>query len=1059
MAGAYLFQVVRQPGFPQQATFGNLSSRLDFPDPWGAFVVEFTGPLHRSDRSPGQIARALSGKYCALFTVVALLAGCGGGGATPSSGEDVPGLDSGPPETPAPMPNPEQTPGPPPETPAPIPNPERTPGPPPETPAPMPGPERTPGPPPETPAPMPDPERTPGPPPETPAPMPDPERTPGPPPETPAPMPDPEQTPGPPPEAEAELPRFSLGGGRFDPLVMLRWGPPRGVSGVTGYQYRVSEGINGSWQPWMSTGNGTKTSYVATGLEDGRTYRFQVRAVTDEGYGPVSTVLEAFPHSPSTLDPQPDKPGNLQARGEGGKVLLSWDTPIPKTVPLDPASREHIFYYLYREVNDIWRITESSAFQVVDGLEIDRSYTFELKAVSQHGVGDTTSVTVRTSAATTPAAPGNLTATVEGNWINLAWSAPIRDGGAPITTYEYQVNDSNREPISGHYRDPNNNNCLYQCRYFWSVNWVDNGWEGDNHIRVRARNSVGPGPASNEVSVSGSPRLSVADTQVLEGPGATLDFVVTMNRSSSVTITVDYATTGGTAAARSDYTAVSGTLTFTAGETEKIVSVTILEDAIDEGNETLKFKLSNPTGAHIEDAIATGTIMNTDPMPLAWLSRFGREAASHVADAVEMRIRGREALESRFAEELHRKRDEGFLREEDASGPSLYDLLRVSSFHLALSEDVESDARRSLWGRGAYSSFGSQEEGLTLSGDVSTAMLGFDLERSQWLLGLALSHSTGEGSFGMPETCDSGCAGEVESTLTGLYPYARYQMSEKLSLWGVLGHGRGELTLRPAGVELTETVIEMDMAAVGARGVLLPAPKLGGFELAVRTDALFTSTGSDTAASLVETEGGTNRLRLLLEGSRAFKLDADAVLMPVLEVGLRHDGGDAETGNGLEVGTSFRYAAPSKRLTISVGARRLLTHEEDNYEEWGLSGSVRIDPDEHGRGLSMHLGSAWGASSAGAEQLWGQRYGAFRTERVDTGAKLDAEVAYGFEAQRALVTPYTGVTVSENVETWRAGTRWRLGPDFNVNLEASLKQTASGEKPGSELVLVGSKRW
>ena len=1004
---------------------GNISSRLDSPGPWSAFVVEFTGPLHRSDRSPGQIARALSGKYCALFTVVALLAGCGGGGATPSSRANVPGLDSGTSEAPTPMPDPEQTPGSTSEAPAPMPDPEQTPGS-----APRDAPPST-------------------------------------------------QLTGTKQREKADLPRFSLSGGRFDPLVMLQWGPPWGDSGVTGYQYRVSEEINGSWQPWMSTENGTKTSFVATGLEDGRAYRFQVRAVTDEGYGPVSTVLETIPHSPSTRDPQPDKPWNLQAHGEGGKVLLSWDTPIPKTVPLNPISRERIIYYLYREVNDIWRITESSAFQVVDGLEIDRSYTFELKAVSQHGVGDTTSVTVRTSAATTPAAPGNLTATVEGNWINLAWSAPIRDGGAPITTYEYQVDDGNWEPISGHYRDPNNNYCLYQCRYFWSVNWAANGWEGNNHIRVRARNSVGPGLASNEVSVSGSPRLSVADTQVHEGPGATLDFVVTMSRSSSVTIAVDYATTGGTAAARSDYTAVSGTLTFTAGETEKIVSVTILEDVINEGNETLEFKLSNPTGAHIEDAIATGTIMNTDPMPLAWLSRFGREAASHVANAVEMRIRaapekkitlggqnvafghslGREALESRFAEELHRNRDQGFLREEDASGSSLYDLLRVSSFHLALSEDVESDARRSLWGRGAYSSFGSQEEGLTLSGDVSTAMLGFDLERSQWLLGLALSHSTGEGSFGMPETCDSGCAGEVESTLTGLYPYARYQMSEKLSLWGVLGHGWGELTLRPAGVELTETVIEMDMAAVGTRGVLLPSPQSGGFELAVRTDALFTSTGSDTAASLVETEGGTNRLRLLLEGSRAFKLDADAVLMPVLEVGLRHDGGDAETGNGLEVGTSFRYAAPSKRLTISVGARGLLTHEEDNYEEWGMSGSVRIDPDERGRGLSMHLGSVWGASSAGAEQLWGQRYGEFRTGRVDTGAKLDAVVAYGFEAQRALVTPYTGVAVSENVETWRAGTRWRLGPDFNVNLEARLKQPASGEKPGSELVLVGSKRW
>ena len=48
-------------------------------------------------------------------------------------------------------------------------------------------------------------------------------------------------------------------------------------------------------------------------------------------------------------------------------------------------------------------------------------------------------------------------------------------------------------------------------------------------------------------------------------------------------------------------------------------------------------------------------------------------------------------------------------------------------------------------------------------------------------------------------------------------------------------------------------------------------------------------------------------------------------------------------------------------------------HEERDYEEWGVSGSVRFDPGERGRGLSMRLGSGWGAASGDAERLWTQR--------------------------------------------------------------------------------------
>ena len=140
--------------------------------------------------------------------------------------------------------------------------------------------------------------------------------------------------------------------------------------------------------------------------------------------------------------------------------------------------------------------------------------------------------------------------------------------------------------------------------------------------------------------IQGPPGLAVADAEVEEGPNASLAFAVTLSRAPSGTVTVDYATSDGTATAGSDYTAASGTLTFAAGETEKTVSVAVLDDAHDEGSETLGLTLSNASGAHIADGSATGTINNTDHMPQAWLARFGRTVADQVVDAVGERLRG-----------------------------------------------------------------------------------------------------------------------------------------------------------------------------------------------------------------------------------------------------------------------------------------------------------------------------------------------------------------------------------------------------------------------------------
>ena len=77
-------------------------------------------------------------------------------------------------------------------------------------------------------------------------------------------------------------------------------------------------------------------------------------------------------------------------------------------------------------------------------------------------------------------------------------------------------------------------------------------------------------------------------------------------------VTVDYATSNATATAGADYTAASGTVTFSAGETSQTFTIPLLADTLDEVNETATLTLSSPTNATISDATGTLTIVDDD---------------------------------------------------------------------------------------------------------------------------------------------------------------------------------------------------------------------------------------------------------------------------------------------------------------------------------------------------------------------------------------------------------------------------------------------------------------
>ncbi|HUR40001.1 MAG TPA: CehA/McbA family metallohydrolase [Verrucomicrobiae bacterium] len=131
---------------------------------------------------------------------------------------------------------------------------------------------------------------------------------------------------------------------------------------------------------------------------------------------------------------------------------------------------------------------------------------------------------------------------------------------------------------------------------------------------TRTNLKVGTITAEFTTRNAGEPEVSIADAAQPEGhtgQGA-LTFTVSLTGTSAVPVTVRYATTDGTAKAGTDYASATGTLVFAPGELAKTLAVSINGDTIAEDDETFIVTLSQPVGATLADASATGTIVNDD---------------------------------------------------------------------------------------------------------------------------------------------------------------------------------------------------------------------------------------------------------------------------------------------------------------------------------------------------------------------------------------------------------------------------------------------------------------
>ena len=592
-----------------------------------------------------------------------------------------------------------------------------------------------------------------------------------------------------------------------------------------------------------------------------------------------------------------------------------------------------------------------------------------------------------------------------------------------------------------------------------------------------------------------------------------------------------------------DVEKASGTLVIAQGETRGEIRVKTYDDSHDDDMEKFRVRITSAEGAVIRQQRAHAIIRNDDPMPAAWLARFGRTVAEQALDGIAGRmaaprtagmqgtLAGQALSFDAPANDNPGSRGAGFGHaafegtgspaladvaqafggQSGHSGPgglgheaagfdetepqsqtlTMRDALLGSRFTLTGAEDG-SGGSLAFWGRAAQGSFDGREGTFSLDGAVTTGMLGADYARGKWLVGLALAQSEGEGDYRDTKTAprpdtqtcpddaqDVLCGGAVregdgtvDASLTAALPYASLEASERLKLWGALGYGAGEVTLKTALGGRYRADTTWRMAAAGLRGDLLEAPAEGsGPALALTSDALWARTSSEKTLDLAASASDVTRLRLGLEGSWRMALDGGvagaapgASLVPKLEVGARHDGGDAETGFGAELGGGIAWVHPALGLTLDVSGRTLIAHEDDALEDRGFAAALGFDPrPETERGPSFSLRQDFGGSaSGGLDALFApapldERSGAEATRR------WTAEAAYGLPAfgGRWTASPHAGLGLAPGTRDLTLGWRWTPAEGahpLSFGLRATRRES-DGAAPEHALGFEASARW
>ncbi len=323
-----------------------------------------------------------------------------------------------------------------------------------------------------------------------------------------------------------------------------------------------------------------------------------------------------------------------------------------------------------------------------------------------------------------------------------------------------------------------------------------------------------------------------------------------------------------------------------------------------------------------------------------------------------------------------------------------------------------------FWGSGGYEEISGESDltdgKLDWDGDVSSFSVGVDAHlRNNLLGGVAITRNEADLEYDVTNDDDKS---DYELTMTSVNPYLGWRVGQ-LDFWATVGYGTGDL-------DTTDIDSDVDMRsfAGGGGGQIMALGNGGTLRLKGEVSQTWVNVDADRANNIRSLDVDVNRVRVSLEARQPWAISHATKLQSTLEVGARHDGGDGETGTGLELNAGLRYH--TQRLTLEGNIHTLLGRED--YDEWGISGTIILQSGKDGQGLSLSLSPGYG--EAGDRKLWDNGLPEDSIAETDYEMRLNTRIGYGISAPHGwdgMLTPYSEMTLG-TTNSYRFGIGWEI---------------------------------
>ena len=368
-------------------------------------------------------------------------------------------------------------------------------------------------------------------------------------------------------------------------------------------------------------------------------------------------------------------------------------------------------------------------------------------------------------------------------------------------------------------------------------------------------------------------------------------------------------------------------------------------------------------------------------------------------------------------------------------------MLSRSSFVLPLNAvGGEGAGGATIWGSGDYNKMSGKLSDGDWKGDVFSLQLGVDQRMKDDLLaGGLVSWSKGDVDYRQDNK-----SGDYTHQITSVHPYLAWSIDD-VRLWSSVGYGQGELSIKEQTKD-SEGRSDTRLLSLSA-GVSGQVSRSGQSGLKLKSDMTLAqididgSTDNSTDSTTISAQNlASQRLRLLLEIEKERQLASGGRFNPLMEIGLRYDGGVDNSGIGAVLGLGGRYA--NTGLTVE-GKFHTLVGRKD-YKEWGIQGTIR-KTSANERGLSFSLSPSYGATGNRANQVWERKLADGNNSNSNNNARLDVNMGYGLFTSGGLLTPYSELRMGKN-NRYRLGLHWKPNSPFNLHLYGERKTSNDSDR-------------